>query len=102
MLVALIGLGGGQGDVYNLATYLTQDVALALVAGALGSIPVFPWLAAKLGARELERLPAGFRPRTILPAPAAWVADLAVALVLFVSMAFVASTTGNPFIYFRF
>ncbi len=102
MLRAMIGLGSGDGALHHPSMILMPDVVVALVLGVIGAGPLFPHLARRLGARELDSLGAGWRPRLALPAHAAVAADLGLLILLCTSLFFVASVTSNPFIYFRF
>jgi alginate O-acetyltransferase complex protein AlgI len=94
MLRAMAGLGGDLPTPYSPAWYLTPQVLVTLLAGAIGSTPVIA---------SLRR----WRDRAAdvaLGWTAAW--DLAVVTALvavFVSaIAQSAAGTYNPFIYFRF
>ena len=91
-LTAMAGGGHGTNVAYHPALYLDSAVMLALIAGAVGSIPVVPQLStwrARIGYPSLR-----------------WAADLAslaaLALVLLVSCMALAAGTYNPFIYYRF
>jgi alginate O-acetyltransferase complex protein AlgI len=77
---------------YTVWWYLNAELWLALVAGAIGSTPWVPALAARVAR-------AG-RPRAIWSADLVGTATLLVLLVL--SIMSVAARTYNPFIYFRF
>ncbi|TAJ25351.1 MAG: MBOAT family protein, partial [Planctomycetota bacterium] len=93
---ALFGIGAAQPGLHHVGLYFDAAVALALVAGAIGSTPWLVWLRgwrARLdesGAAPLLR----------------WAVDLGgVALVLGVlllSAMQLSADTYNPFIYFRF
>jgi alginate O-acetyltransferase complex protein AlgI len=95
-LKAMAGAGAAQPTPYAVAWYLTPELWLALVVGAIGSLPLVPALA---GWRE--RLSAG-RPRAAL----LWGFDTAATgtllLLFFVAVTQMAARTYNPFIYFRF
>jgi alginate O-acetyltransferase complex protein AlgI len=93
-LKALGGTAGSVPDIYTLGWYLTPDVSIALVAGAIGSTPIVPALSAWLdraGGAE-RRLAAAFSPA----------ATAALAALLVASIMQIAARTYNPFIYFRF
>jgi alginate O-acetyltransferase complex protein AlgI len=91
-LQAMAGFAATAPTPYAVEWYLTPDVRLAVLAGAIGSTPVMPALARWRDAAE-RRTPA-------------WAIDgaslAALALVLFASILHIAGRTYNPFIYFRF
>jgi len=93
MLRAMAGLGAAMPTPYTPAWYLTPEVAVALAAGAIGSTPLLPQL-------QRWRAAADTGPR----AAGTWefAATAALMLVLVGAIAQSASTTYNPFIYFRF
>jgi alginate O-acetyltransferase complex protein AlgI len=72
----------GTGDLYlhPLARYMTPDVILAFVVGVIGSTPVF---------------------HRIKPVPA-FVRFLAYSVLFLLSCSFMAGSSFNPFLYFRF
>ncbi len=87
MLKAMAGVAGGAPTVFDARWYLTPETILAIGLGCVGSTP----LAARL-ARTLD-------PRTRV----AWVARAAMVTALFVcSLLFIAASSYNPFIYFKF
>jgi alginate O-acetyltransferase complex protein AlgI len=87
-LQSLAGLTIAAPTPYTVAWYLTPELWLALVAGAIGSTPWVPALAARIDAGR------------------GWAAPLlntaALAALLVMSIMSVAARTYNPFIYFRF
>ena len=91
-LKAMAGATVAAPTPYTVWWYLTPELWLALAAGAIGSTPWVPALAA--------RLARGQRP------PAAWGVDLlgtaTLIALLALSIMSVAARTYNPFIYFRF
>jgi alginate O-acetyltransferase complex protein AlgI len=91
-LKAMAGLSPGAPAPFTVAWYLTPEVALALVAGTIGSLPLVPALA-----RWAEQAP---RPALARGFAAASTATLLVLLVA--SIMHVAARAYNPFIYFRF
>jgi alginate O-acetyltransferase complex protein AlgI len=96
-LGAMIGLSAALPTPYTVAWYLTPELWLALVAGAIGSMPVVPALAERLDRARSE----ASRPRLAFGlADAAGTAALAALLVASVMQ--MAARTYNPFIYFRF
>ena len=95
-LKAMAGLSPATPTPYTVGWYLTPELWLALVAGALGSMPVIPALG-----RRLDRLGEGAaRPRLAWGLSAAGTAALVVLLVA--SIMQMAARTYNPFIYYRF
>jgi hypothetical protein len=83
----MAGFGGGAPTVFDARWYLTPETLLALGLGVIGSTP----LAARLG-RSID-------PRT----PVAAVARAALVAGLFAtSLLFIAASSYNPFIYFKF
>jgi alginate O-acetyltransferase complex protein AlgI len=93
-LRAMVGAQVVTPGIYTLSWHLTPDVSIALVAGAIGSTPIVPALAAWYG-RVAE---AGQRLALALP-PAS---TAALAALLVASIMQIAARTYNPFIYFRF
>ena len=97
-LKAMAGLTSAAPTPYTVQWYLTPELWLALVAGAIGSTPWVPALAARL--ERLSRDGDSERRRV------AWSVGLlstAMLMALLVaSIVQVAARTYNPFIYFRF
>ena len=91
-LRAMAGVAVAAPTPYTVGWYLTPELWLALVAGAIGSTPWVPMLAL-----DLER-----RPRSISPWTLSVVNTVALAALLAASLMHVAARTYNPFIYFRF
>jgi alginate O-acetyltransferase complex protein AlgI len=91
-LIAMSGLATPAPSPYAIQWYLTPDVWLALVAGAIGSMPVV----AAVSRWQIRAAQRSTR----------WVTDAAataaLVLVLLVSILHIAGRTYNPFIYFRF
>jgi alginate O-acetyltransferase complex protein AlgI len=93
MLGAMAGVGGHLSTPYSPAWYLTPQVLVTLLAGALGSTPAVASLT-----RWRDRTAD-----TALVRPAWDFATVAALLVVFVgAIAQSAAGTYNPFIYFRF
>jgi alginate O-acetyltransferase complex protein AlgI len=98
-LRALAGVSPGAPTAYAPGFFLTNDVALALVAGAIGAMPLVPWF-------------AGWREGWAAPAPGIarvagdWALGLASAAaqvgLLVLCCLQIAAGTYSPFIYFRF
>jgi alginate O-acetyltransferase complex protein AlgI len=88
---AMLGLGAGEPGLYQPAQFLEPSVRIALVAGAIGSVPWWPRLRAWRVAREGPAV-AGLELAGTL-----WLLG-----VLGGSVVLLSSGTHNPFIYFRF
>jgi alginate O-acetyltransferase complex protein AlgI len=87
-LKALAGLTAAAPTPYTVGWYLTPELWLALVAGAIGSAPWVPALAARIDDRGGWGVPL--------------VNTAALMALLVLSIMSVAARTYNPFIYFRF
>ena len=95
-LEAMFGLAGYAGRTYTVWIYLDSVLAVALVAGVIGSTPWLPKVAAWCARLE----PGGRATLVSLGLELAGVAALC-ALFLLSAME-LAAGTYNPFIYFRF
>jgi len=95
-LGAMAGLGGA-GGIHAFDHYWNRAVALAFIAGVLGSGPLVPWLARGL-ARLRERAGAAGACAGIVDG----LTQVALLAVLVVCAVWLAAGTHNPFIYFRF
>jgi alginate O-acetyltransferase complex protein AlgI len=91
-LKALAGVTPSAPTPYTVWWYLTPELWLALAAGAIGSTPWVPFLAARM-TRD-DRQPVSW--------PMQLVNTAALAALLFASIVQLAARTYNPFIYFRF
>ena len=99
---AMLGLQGWNGLEYPWQLYLDSGVALALLAGCIGSLPILPWLREKLTA-PAQDAPASLQvPRMAFTGVLAVGQLVLLAAVLVASSAVLAAGTHNPFIYFRF
>ena len=88
-LASLAGLNAAVVPTpYSVAWYLTPELWLALAAGALGSAPWLPAVAARIDERRSPGL--------------ALLNTAALMAVLVLSIMNLAASTYNPFIYFRF
>jgi len=98
-LAALGGVAHGAGTVHCVAAHLSMDVVLAMMAGALLSMPLMP---AFIAWRDRLLAAPGVQDRWLTPFyfSAARLAGLSAVLVT--SVLSLASGTHNPFIYFRF
>ena len=94
LLRAMAGFSPALPTPYGVAWYLTPEVLLAMAAGAAGSAPLWPAMAARLA----QPSPAG--PRF---GPLASALTCAALAAIFAGCAMlIAAHTYNPFIYFRF
>jgi alginate O-acetyltransferase complex protein AlgI len=91
-LKAMAGATIAAPTMYTVWWYLTPELSLALIAGAIGSAPWVPALAARIGRAERPRLE--------------WTAGLlstaSLMALLVASIVSLSARTYNPFIYFRF
>jgi alginate O-acetyltransferase complex protein AlgI len=94
-LKAMAGLTAAAPTPYTVRWYLTSELWLALIAGAIGSTPWVPALAARV-----ERAAQAERPAIAWGASLLGTATLMALLVA--SIMQMAAHTYNPFIYFRF
>jgi alginate O-acetyltransferase complex protein AlgI len=95
-LKAMAGKGTQSSVPYSLAWYLTPELALTLVAGILGSMPIVPAIV-RVRERWAESggaMGQAFGLRAIGTA--------ALMVLLAASIMHIAARTYNPFIYFRF
>lgn len=90
-LLCMVGMNPNPGvDQRVLYDVLSMDVGLALTLGIIASLPVLPWLNARIG---------GIRGHIMIRDACALVFVLG---VLFLSSMTLAAGAYNPFIYFRF
>ncbi len=96
MLQAMWGGGAAAPAPYAIAWYLTPELLLALVAGAIGATPIVPVLARRLAAAGDVTTPpsVGWAPSLLT--------TCALAVILVAAVMLSAARTYNPFIYFRF
>ena len=87
-LKSMAGLTVAAPTPYTVAWYLTPELWFALIAGAIGSAPWVPALAARLETSRHSSL--------------ALLNTAALMALLMLSIMSVAARTYNPFIYFRF
>jgi alginate O-acetyltransferase complex protein AlgI len=97
-LKAMVGLSPALPAPLTVRWFLTTDVLLALAAGAIGSTPWLPALAARLERRHRDDR----RESVALAWPMSLAGTVALTAVLVLSIMHVAARTYNPFIYFRF
>jgi alginate O-acetyltransferase complex protein AlgI len=87
-LRSLAGLTAALPTPYTVTWYLTPELWIALAAGAIGSAPWVPALAARLEDGRGWRMPV--------------LNTAALMIMLVLSIMSMAARTYNPFIYFRF
>ncbi|MBS0209812.1 MAG: MBOAT family protein [Planctomycetes bacterium] len=99
-LGAMLGLNGLSSVEYPLALFLDSGVIVALLAGALASTPIVPWLVRRYEQQTVRTLDAW---RQTALATGWELSRLAGLTLIFVgSAANMVASTYNPFIYFRF
>ena len=114
-LRAMAGFGQARPTLYDVTWYLTPEVMLALVVGAVAATPIAPAIAAWLTRPSETGADVAMTPTIEAAAPAwgrprrsalAWVpsaaATFGLVLLLAASVMLSAARTYNPFIYFRF
>jgi alginate O-acetyltransferase complex protein AlgI len=96
---AMAGWAPGDGLVHGVGAYWNRELILTLCAGAIGSMPIYPW-----AVRRLKKLRArGGRPLRLLIGGSLEMSSFAWhGLILVYSTMLMAAQTYNPFIYFRF
>jgi alginate O-acetyltransferase complex protein AlgI len=98
-LGAMAGVTPKMAGARALSHYLTEEVALLLLIGAVGSTPIVPWTWRCLLA-TVRRLPAHASSRLIVLGDAIRVSVLFV--ILGYSAMQMAGQAYSPFIYYRF
>lgn len=98
-LKAMFGFPSGDGIEYNTGMFVSSEILIALGAGIIASLPLFPFLA-----RRKKRLMASASARKAGFIQTGYAMGYTLFLLaLFVLSAMsLASGTYNPFIYFRF
>jgi alginate O-acetyltransferase complex protein AlgI len=96
MLAAMAGFGEGRPSTHTWAWYVTPELVAAMLAGAIGSVPLVPRLAERVLATDDD---SDRRARPWLPSA---LAAAALVLLLVASIAMGAARTYNPFIYYQF
>ena len=99
-LLAMVGLAQGTGVQYHVSMYVDTHLMLALTAGAIGSTPILPTVINWCNRRIVQEEEAARSQRTDIAIQLAGVAGIAV--IMLVCAMYVAASTYNPFIYFRF
>ena len=102
-LEAMAGIAPGTGLVYNVGMFADREVWLAMAVGAVGSLPVLPWLQSRVQA-WLDEQAARSGGHAVVAAETAWSAAViaGIAVLFLLSAMELSSATHNPFIYFRF
>jgi alginate O-acetyltransferase complex protein AlgI len=97
-LEVMFGLIGGSGVEYNIRLYLDKALAIALIAGIIGSMPVIPWIRQTWEAGLLRRVGTG--PLWELTGR---LASVLLLIVVYLDSAMMAAHGSySPFIYYRF
>jgi alginate O-acetyltransferase complex protein AlgI len=91
-LKAMAGMSPAMPTPFTVRWYLTPELWMALVAGAIGSTPWVPALAARLMRTDRHDVRFG----------ASLASTATLIALLFASIMQMAARTYNPFIYFRF
>ena len=86
---AMFNLNGGDAVRYTASMFLNKEICLALFIGILGSVPILPRVAGWAGAAVGEQPVIIFRVLSLI-------------MIFLVSTVYLAASTYNPFIYFRF
>jgi alginate O-acetyltransferase complex protein AlgI len=94
-LQALAGRPATAPTPFSVEWYVTPAISIALIAGAIGSMPIGPAIAA-----SRERAARASEGRSAFAFATA--GAITMALVLVASIVQIAARTYNPFIYFRF
>jgi alginate O-acetyltransferase complex protein AlgI len=96
VLGAMMGLGPAEPTIYDVTWYLTPEVVVALIAGAIAAAPVAPMVGKIVWTDGADEASVRF----------GWLPSAAMTAGLFVLLAasvmLSAARTYNPFIYFRF
>jgi alginate O-acetyltransferase complex protein AlgI len=95
----MIGVAAHGAAAQPLARFVNREVIFALVAGALFSMPAWAWLTTRLTALG-SSVPE--RARLAVAATGMMLECVLVIAVLLISASWLAGSTYNPFIYFRF
>ncbi len=98
-LESIFALNAAAGAHLPFARYFSHQIACALVAGVIFSTPAWPWFKNSWN-KLIEALPRFLRVPAQIIAPA--LEPLFLAALLLASAAWLAGSTYNPFIYFRF
>ncbi|MDB5763994.1 MAG: putative poly(beta-D-mannuronate) O-acetyltransferase [Herminiimonas sp.] len=98
-IAAMAGFGAGKGLEHNVAMYMNSEIVMTLCVGAVGAMPVVPYVSRKL--QELRMSPA-YRESPLLSSTLSAATILSLSLVFLASASYLAAGTYNPFIYFRF
>jgi alginate O-acetyltransferase complex protein AlgI len=93
-LKAMAGAHAATPGIYTAGWYLTPEVWIAIIAGAIGSTPV----ALRFANHDERQTESGHRAAS----PLSPVNAAALTLLLIASIMQIAARTYNPFIYFRF
>jgi len=94
-LSVMFGLTGDAAAIYSVSYMLTNEAVVALIFGIVFSTPLYPYIARKLSQHKYSNSISAIS-QQVLPNIAL------VSLLLALGLSSVATSTYNPFIYFRF
>jgi hypothetical protein len=91
----MFGLGAGGFRIGPVGPYFTGAAALWLAVAVIGATPILSRVSNRIERAQIEGHPGAI-------ARLAWTFPVALCAVLLASIASLAASTQNPFIYFRF
>lgn len=94
-LMAMFGLGSGDGVTHHLFQYLNREVVITAFCGAVFSMPLVPYIRTRLEKEEWSK--SGWKRFAV-----AYGTITVLMLIILGSTMHLAAGTHNPFIYFRF
>ncbi len=94
-LSVMFGMSGSAAPIYSVSYMMTNEAAVALIFGIVFATPLYPTITRKLSQHKYSHTISAISQQAI-PKIAL------VSLLLVLSLSSVASSTYNPFIYFRF
>jgi alginate O-acetyltransferase complex protein AlgI len=97
---AMLNPGGFNAPDIDLLLLLNNEATAALVLGVVFSVPTLPWLLDRAGARRLA--PAGHLPEALDTQQVHMLSTPLMLAGLALSIAHLAGSSLNPFLYFRF
>ncbi|KWT84404.1 MBOAT family O-acyltransferase [Candidatus Magnetominusculus xianensis] len=100
-LRAMAGFGTGNGILYPLGTFLSNEIIITLTVAIVFSAPVIPYIG-KLYERQKLRLEGNLFLSDMYKFSTSGLSIVFLFLVLLASAMSLATGTYNPFIYFRF
>ncbi|GMR18502.1 MAG: MBOAT family protein [Gammaproteobacteria bacterium] len=94
-LSVMFGLSGETANIYSVSYMMTNEALVALIFGVVFATPLYPYITRKLSQQKYSNTISAIS-RQVIPKIAL------VSLLLMLSLSSVATSTYNPFIYFRF